>query len=59
MSAAENELIAILQAKIKRLESALADRNQKIEGMERVLAQYRRDRREKKPQTELEVRPED
>ena len=39
------QFIEILQAKIKRLEAALADRNQKIEGMQRVLDGYRAERR--------------
>ena len=40
-----HEFVQILEAKIKRLEAALADRNAKIEGLQRVLDGYRAERR--------------
>ena len=45
MSTESQQFIEILQAKIKRLEAALADRNERIAGLQRVLDGYRAERR--------------
>ena len=44
----QSQFILILEAKIKRLEAALAERNEKIKGMQNVIDRYRAEVRGRK-----------